>query len=159
MGVKGSEQWGGLCPVCFTVGGFGAIVGLHSCYGQHGDFAVHKYDRWCYRHAFKTHRLQLENGSNCIRDFNCSKLNSLDHRIKFLVLIFKRTLILRSHKLLSKSFWASRYLLNLSVLRLLYVLQDSGLNVVIAYLDCKQIENYEAVRLPRWNTMLIIRVG
>lgn len=74
--------------------------------GQNGDFAFHKhfYDKSCYRHAFKTRGLQLENGSNCVRDFNCSKSNRGDHRIKFLVLVFKRTLLLRSDKLLSKSF-------------------------------------------------------
>lgn len=79
------------------------VVGLQSAaldfcyYWQNGYFAFHKYfyDKSCYRHAFKIHRLQLENRRYCVRGINCSKLNDVDHRIKFLVLIFKRTLILR----------------------------------------------------------------
>ena len=74
------------------------------CCWQNGYFAFHKYfyDKSCYRHTFKIHRLQLENSSCCTRDINCSKLNCVAHGIKVLVLIFKRTL--RSNKLLSKSF-------------------------------------------------------
>lgn len=142
------------------------LLCCYCCTGQTGYFAFLKYfyDKSCSQHAFKILRLQLEKSSRCLRGVDCSGLTCTHHSIEFLVLIFKRTLPLRSDELLSKSFSPcepERSLLTKS--------QSSK----TFYVSCRvwtwtqllhwkrrvKYDFYKAVRLLEWNTVLITGAG
>lgn len=96
-----------LCPPQLVVWGH-CWTSKCCCYWQNENLAFHRsfYDKSCYWHTVKIHGLQAENSSYFMRDINCSKPNCIDHRIKFLVLIFKRALTLKNDVMLSKSLFS-----------------------------------------------------